>query len=381
MRVTSLHLEQFRSYEALELPFSPAESVHVLIGPNAAGKTNILEALGVLSLTKSCQGVEEEDLVRWGAQHYRVRASVLSDDGTELTLEVASQFAPRRRKVCFRNDVQIPMGEMVGTLPVVFFLPQQLTLFTGPPQQRRQFLDQLLCQVSHAYLQKLTQYMRILKQRNSLLRDIAQGRASVHGLAVWNAQLAEAGAYITLKRLELVEMLQCTLGEELSSFGEAGESAALVYERKGEARDLPAMQEELLAQLEHYSERDLLLQATSVGPHREDWRLDIDGRSLPTFASRGQQRTAVVALLFLQVSYLELRRGEKPIVLLDDVFSELDDMHQEALLRSFDGYQVFVTATHVPPELHGARLWAVGSGTVAKYEQQDQKHSIASRVR
>ncbi|MDD5469524.1 MAG: DNA replication/repair protein RecF [Candidatus Peribacteraceae bacterium] len=376
MRVTRLHLEQFRSYEALELAFSPAEGVHVLIGPNAAGKTNILEALGVLSLTKSCQGVDEEAMVRWGAQHYRVCASVLCDDGTESTLEVASQFAPRRRKACFRNDVQIPIGEMVGTLPAVFFLPQQLTLFTGPPQQRRQFLDQLLCQVSSAYLQKLAQYLRILKQRNSLLKDIARGRAHAANLSLWDAQLAEAGAYITLQRLELIEMLQCTLGRELSSFGEAGESAALAYERRGEERELPAMQAELLRQLEHYRERDVQMQATSVGPHREDWRLDIGGRSLPTFASRGQQRTAVVALLFLQVSYLELRRGEKPVVLLDDVFSELDDVHQEALLRSFDGYQVFVTATHVPPELHGAQLWEVGNSAVA----QRRKSGVASLV-
>ncbi|MDD3896698.1 MAG: DNA replication/repair protein RecF [Candidatus Peribacteraceae bacterium] len=372
MRVTRLHLEQFRSYEALELLLSSTESVHVLIGPNAAGKTNILEALGVLSLTKSCQGVDEEDMVRWGAQHYRVRASVLCDDGTESTLEVASQFAPRRRKACFRNDVQIPMGEMVGMLPAVFFLPQQLTLFTGSPQQRRQFLDQLLCQVSYAYLQKLTQYLRILKQRNSLLKNIARGGVAVSSLALWNEQLAEVGAYVTLKRLELIEMLQCTLGEELSSFGEAGESAVLVYERKGEERELPAMQRELLRRLEHSRERDVQLQATSVGPHREDWRLDIGGRSLPTFASRGQQRAAVVALLFLQVSYLELRRGEKPIVLLDDVFSELDDMHQEALLRSFDGYQVFVTATHVPPELHGAHVWEVGGGVVVQRQQHPE---------
>lgn len=366
MRVKNLHLEQFRSYEALELDFSSEGNVHVLVGANAAGKTNILEALGILSLMKSCQCVAEEDLVHWGAEHYRISASVIADDGTECDLEVASQLTPRRRKACFRNDVQMSVGDMVGTLPVVFFLPQQLTLFTGSPQQRRQFLDQLLCQVSSEYLRILTQYMRVLKQRNSLLRDIAKGRASDQGLGVWNAQLAEFGAYITLKRLELIEMLQCTLGQELSAFGEEGDAATLVYERKGEARELTAMRDELAEQLEHYAQRDLQLQATTVGPHREDWRLDIDGRSLPTFASRGQQRTAVVALLFLQVSYLELRRGEKPVVLLDDVFSELDDMHQEALLRSFEGYQVFVTATHVPPELHGAQLWEVENGVVTK---------------
>ena len=368
MRVTHLHLEQFRSYQAMEWDLASPATIHLLIGPNAVGKTNILEALGILSLMKSCQGVEEEALMRWGSDYYRIRASVLYGDGTDGTLEVASQLAPRRRKACFRNDVQVPVGEMVGTLPVVFFLPQQLALFTGPPQQRRQFLDQLLCQVSTEYLRTLTRYMRILKQRNSLLRTISQGRASEQGLAIWNVQLAESGAYVTLKRLELIEMLQCTLGKELSAFGEDGDAATLVYERKGQGRELPAMQAELLQQLEHYLQRDLQLQSTTVGPHREDWHLEMNGRSLPTFASRGQQRTAVIALLFLQVSYLELRRGEKPIVLLDDVFSELDDMHQEALLRSFEGYQVFVTATHIPPELHGAHVWEVANGLLLKQE-------------
>lgn len=368
MRLSSLSLQQFRSYEHLALTLDSKRDVHVLVGPNGAGKTNILEAVGVLSLTKSCQGIEEADLLQWGTEYYRVRAEVVNDQDEQSTLEVTSQVAPRKQKACFRNDVKVSIGDMVGSLPIVLFLPQDLGLFTDSPQQRRKFLDQLLCQVSPEYLVALSQYQKLLKQRNSLLRSIADGSASRSELAVWDAKLAEEGAIITVQRLELIEVMQCTLAEELHSLGEQWENVQLVYERKGKKQGMQDTKEELEQLLSHYQERDVLLQSTTVGPHREDWRLDIDGRSLPTFASRGQQRTAVLALLFLQVSYLELRKGERPIILLDDVFSELDDAHQSALLSSFQEHQVIITTTHIPSQLHGAEVWEVSHGKVQQAE-------------
>jgi len=349
------------------MEFPDAESdVHLLVGPNAAGKTNILEAVAVLALTKSCLGAEEEDLARWGSEYYRVRGVARADDASGRTLEVAFQTAPRRRKVCLQGDVHVSVGRMVGGLPVVLFLPQDLDLFSGPPQRRRQFFDQLLSQVSPEYLSMLTAYARILRQRNVLLRDIARGHAAADALAVWDQQLAEAGAGVTLRRLELVEVLQCSLADELSALGESWSDARIVYERKGQERTPEAMVTELRELLSLHRERDIALQATTVGPHREDWHLDAVGRDIATFASRGQQRAAVLALVFLQVSYMELKRGERPVILCDDVFSELDDEHQSALLSCFDGHQVFVTATHVPSRLHSAHVWCVGAGTASR---------------
>jgi len=355
MRLRSLALEQFRSYNSLELDFSGSD-VHVLVGPNGAGKTNVLEAISVLSLTKSCIGSEEADMITWGSEFYRVKASVQTDAGDEKQFEIVSQIAPRKQKACFINDVRVSVTEMVGMLPVVIFLPQDLELFTGPPACRRQFLDQLLCQVSPAYLRTLSQYQKILKQRNSLLRKIAEGVSEREDLEVWDAKLAEQGSVVTLRRIELIEVMQCTLSEELKALGEDWDDIQLVYERKGKECEQEAAQRELIELLEHYQDRDVMLQSTTVGPHREDWRIDVDGRSLATFASRGQQRTAVVALHFLHVSYLELQRGEKPVILLDDVFSELDDARQGALLESFDGHQVIITATRVPSEMCGAKV-------------------------
>jgi len=178
---------------------------------------------------------------------------------------------------------------------------------------------------------------------------------------VWNEKAAETGTVVMLRRLELTEMLQCTLVEELSSLGEDWKDAKIMYERKGQARNFSDAKSELMDLLSHFQERDIVLHSTTIGPHRDDWKILVDGRDISTFASRGQQRTAVLALLFLQVSYLELQRGEKPVILLDDVFSELDDHHQKSLLSSLEEHQVIITTTHIPSQLHGARVLEISN--------------------
>ena len=262
---------------------------------------------------------------------------------------------------CFINDVKMPITAMVGALPTVTFLPQDLELFTGSPGHRRTFLDQLLCQVSPEYLQTLMQYQKILKQRNALLRKISEGIARRGDLAIWDEKAAESASIIILRRIELTEMLQCTLGQELQNLGEDWRDATIMYERKGTTRDFEGVKEELLDLLSHFQERDIVLRSTTIGPHRDDWKILVDERDIATFASRGQQRTAVLALLFLEVSYLELQRGERPVILLDDVFSELDEHHQQSLLKSLEGHQVIITTTHVPEEVFGARVWEMES--------------------
>ncbi len=337
------------------------ENVHVLVGPNGVGKTNILEAISLLSLTKSCHKADETDIITWGSEFYRVTANLRSDAEEEKSLELVSQIAPRKQKACFINDVKVTISQMVGSLPTVIFLPQDLELFTGAPAARRGFLDQLLCQVSPEYMQVLMQYQKIIKQRNSLLRKIGEGVARRTDLAIWDEKTAETGTVVMLRRLELCEMLQCTFSEELSALGEDWEDARIIYERKGEARDFGTAKSEMMDLLSHFQERDIILHSTTIGPHRDDWKVVVDGRDISTFASRGQQRTAVLALLFLEVSYLELQRGEKPVILLDDVFSELDDHHQTSLLKSLEEHQVIITTTHVPKEIHGARVWEMES--------------------
>jgi DNA replication and repair protein RecF len=344
-----------------------AESdLHLLYGPNGSGKTNVIEALSVLALTKSALGHEEPEVVMWGANFYRVRATVRTDDGEERTLEVVSQLSPRKQKACFRNDVRLQLTEMVGQLPTVLFLPQDLQLFSGPPAERRRFIDQLLCQVLPEYFEALVTYQKVLKQRNSLLKAIRDGIAGEDTLEPWDAQAAAAGSILRETRLELIETFGLMLADEIRSLGELWSDIQILYERDGSARSRAELQTEILESFRRTRQRDVLLQSTCTGPHRDDWTLIIDGRELSTFGSRGQQRVCALALTALEASYLELRRNEKPIVLLDDVFSELDDAHQRAVLTAFTGHQLFLTSTHLPPlpEDREASAWRVTKGQV-----------------
>jgi len=363
MRLLSLELTQFRSYTSLQLDLSQGD-VHLFVGENGAGKTNVIEAVSILSLTRSCLSAEEADIVQWGAEYYRVRGSARDDAEQDRTLEVVSQQTPRLQKACFLNDVRLSVEKVLGTLPTVVFLPQDLHLFSGAPAERRRFLDRLLCQVSPEYLRSLSQYQKVLKQRNSLLKRIAEGVASVADLSLWDQQLVEHAIPITLARLELIGTLQLTLPEEIRALGESWEDVHIVYDRKGLARDAETLTTEYLEQLQENRKRDCILCSTSIGPHREDWHIAVEGRPLPSFASRGQQRASLLALLLLQVSYLELRCGEKPVILLDDVFSELDESHQYALLDSLSGYQVLITTTHMPEYKGDVRVWEVEKGNV-----------------
>ena len=363
MRLLHLKLEQFRNYASQEVDFG-ASNIHLFRGPNGSGKTNIIEAIGMLSLTKSCRGRDESDLPTWGSPYYRVRGDIESDGGDVGTLEVVSELTPRRKKACFHNDVQISLSEMVGLLPTVTFLPQDLLLFNGAPSERRRFIDQLLCQVSPEYLLTLSAYGKILQQRNAQLRKMADGQPDEGLLQLWDRELASKGSLITLMRLELIETLNLTFREELEGLGEKWDNARILYERKGERRDQATIEGELMELFLANRAKDLALCSTSVGPHREDWEVEVGGRPLATFASRGQERVVVLALLFLEVSFLELRRGEKPVVLLDDAFSELDDGHQRSLLDTLKEYQVILTAVRVPPQARQITVWDVENGKV-----------------
>lgn len=372
MRLSTLELQQFRSYGSLSLDMSGGD-VHVLIGENGAGKTNILEAVSILSLTRSCLGTDEADLPQWGTDFYRVRGTGTNDAGEERQLEVVSQRAPRVQKACFLNDVRSPVEDIIGILPTVVFLPQDLQLFTGPPSARRKFLDRLLCQVSPEYLRSLAQYQKVLKQRNSLLKRIAEGKAPEAELDLWDEHLIAHAAPVTAARLKLIGTLQLTLPEEIRSLGEQWADVRLVYESKGDGETDEELQVQYREALRHSRRRDCILQSTSVGPHREDWTICVDERPLGSFASRGQQRTSLLALLLLQVSYLELRCGEKPLILLDDVFSELDDNHQRNLLTSLTGYQVIITTTRIPDGCDGVQLMMVESGAVRQIDAEESK--------
>lgn len=365
MHLLSLTLEQFRNYTTQVVEFTDAD-IQLFVGHNGSGKTNLLEAVSMLSITRSCRGKDEQDMVQWDRGHYRVSGRIRADDGTESKLEIVSELQPRKRRAYFHNDVRTPLASYVGILPTVAFLPQDLLLFSGTPGERRRFLDQLLSQVSPAYFDDLSSYQKILQQRNALLKRIASGQDDPGALGIWDLELAMKASAITLMRLELIETLNMSLLEEIQRLGESWNSADIRYERKSRSRNQQDLKDEIVELLRSTRERDIILQSTGTGPHREDWQVYRDNRSIPSFASRGQERVAVLALLLLEVSFVELRRNEKPVILLDDAFSELDDEHQEALIDGFKGHQVLMTSTRIPPHAEEAKVFGVESGMVTE---------------
>ncbi len=356
MRLLSLSLSSFRSYESLTLDLSGTSS-EILIGENGSGKTNIVEAISLLSQGRSCLKADFADMLRFGTDFFRVRADVRSDDGDQRSLECVFQMSPRKASAFFVQDVRTPLLSFIGTLPSITFLPQDLDLFTGLPSGRRGFLDALLCQLTPSYAALRLEYERILKQRNALLRRIGAGESPVSDLDLWDEQLAASGTGLREKRALVLGKIAELLPSEFDRLGETFD--ALTVETTAGSGDL-------LADLRAGRSKDILLQTSTNGPHRDDWSIHANGHDVGRFLSRGQQRTGLLALLFVSAALFATIRREKPIILLDDVLSELDDGHQKALLKHLEGHQVFLTTTHPIPQMRGLRTWAVASGTVTE---------------
>ncbi|MBP9774176.1 MAG: DNA replication and repair protein RecF [Candidatus Peribacteraceae bacterium] len=364
MRLASLLLEQFRCYTTQQLEFSDG-GLDLFIGPNGSGKTNILESVSILSTGKSCIQSETEPIIQWGKEYYRVKGQTISDTNEQNMVEVFASIKPRKQKAFFINDVRTPVIRFIGSLPSIVFLPSHLQLFVGGPAGRRDFLDDLLSQLSPDFLRLQSEYQRVLKQRNSLLRLIADNQAKEPDLDPWDSQIAQLGSLIAKQRIGIIENLNASLGPTLIFLGEKWGSVEIRYDTKhvegktGEAA--------LLSLLQHYRQRDIILKSTTVGPHRDDWHLFADNRDIALFASRGQQRASLLSLLFVSLTLFSAHRNEKPIILLDDVFSELDDAHQRHLLSAVEGYHVLLTGTHLPSQIpRGATVWEVENGRIEK---------------
>jgi DNA replication and repair protein RecF len=290
-----------------------------------------------------------------------VTATVLSDAGDEKSLEYVFQISPRRSSAFFIQDVKTPLLEFIGMLPTITFLPQALTLFTGPPADRRGFLDSLTTQLRPAFAAERMEYERILKQRNALLKQVASGEAKESALEIWDEQLSGIGARIIGERKTLLAEINRQLPGNVQTLGEAWETVEIRYEPTAKGDDAAAMRSALM----QCRSRDIILQSTTVGPHRDDWTCLADGRDISTFASRGQQRAALLGLLFVSAQLFGKARGEKPVILLDDVLSELDDAHQSALLTHLQDYQVLITATHPTEHVADLTAWEVGDGKIS----------------
>lgn len=342
MLLKKIELVNFRNYEQLSLSFAPG--FNFIAGDNAQGKSNLLESIVYLSTGKSYRGAHDAHLLRWQGDFFLIRGKIESN-GRDFLLEVS--YSPEKGKVLKINGVEKKKGrEVWGLLKTVWFSPDDLNLVKGSPEGRREFLNQLLSQVSPLYAKSLQEYNKLLGQKNNLLKKredgFAGGKTSL--LEVYNLQLVQTGSLILKSRLDCLEKLipvarrfyrELSGGETLSArYHSTVEftSSSLEEIKRGFSKGLVEKKQE--EEKKGYA---------LVGPHRDELEIFVNGKSLRLFGSQGQQRTCVLALKLAAMEYFRLTGGEFPVLVLDEVMSELDESRREYLLRTIKGKsQVFV---------------------------------------
>ena len=366
LRITSLELTDFRSYERLEL--RPDFRITVLAGPNAGGKTNVVEAIQLLTTGVSFRNPLWGDLVRWGAQLARAR---MTAEGDGRRLEVSLDITDAgRRTFRVNGSVRRKKAEVTGILPSVLFTPDDLRMVKESPEKRRDALDSLGRQLSAAYAAILTEYDRALRQRNALLKSESP---DPEAMRAWTERLVELGSSLSRHRLRLFERLAPYVSGLYGTLS-GGEELAASYHSSvaGEVTEIPEssgeFRELFVRKLEDKAAEELGRRSTAVGPHRDDVVFKVGGRDARTFASQGQQRTVVLAWKLAEVHVVEDVTGGEPVLLLDDVMSELDEARRRAL-AAFVGEraQTIVTTTNTgyfdPAFIEAATVVQVGTGS------------------
>jgi DNA replication and repair protein RecF len=344
--LAALWLTDFRCYEEASLGFPPG--VTVICGANAQGKTSLLEAVGWAATGKSFRGVSDAALVRTGAESAILRAEVVDDARTQL-LEAEIRAAGRNRVLLNRNPVQ-RTRDLLGLMRVTVFAPDDLQLVKGGPAGRRDYLDDLLVVLSPRYEAARADYERVLKQRNALLRGGLRGDDAVGTLDVFDLQLAAAGAELARGRVRLLERLVPAVAAAYAEL--AGDRAPITtaYEAEWTTGDLTGdLDRALLDAFASHRRAEVDRGVTLVGPHRDEWRLLIAGMESRTHASQGEQRTLALALRLAGHRLCTELTGTAPVLLLDDVFSELDDRRSVALVAHLEAGQTLVTTAGVVP--------------------------------
>ncbi len=363
MRLTSLHLSNVRNYARLEL--EPAQGLNVFVGRNAQGKSNLLEAISLLGTGKSFRTSRERDLIREGFELATVGGEARVRAGT-VRLGCAISATPRgTRKAYTLNGRSVRYARFLGSLRVVTFVPSDLQLVIGPPAVRRAFLNAALAQERPAYYHELARYHKALAQKGALLRADAPPDSEL--LAVYDHTLVEAGTQIVLARAHYVEALGARAGAEHRRWS-GSESLELRYRPAVpfKVRSQDAIASAFGERLRETSAQERARRVALVGPHRDDLEMLIDGVSLAPFGSQGQQRTAVLALKVAEYGVMLERSGEAPLLLLDDVLSELDAERARAFMKGVGTFeQAFITATHVPDDLPQAKLHSIQDAVVS----------------
>lgn len=370
MKVNRLQLIDYRNYGQLELEFQ--EALNIFTGCNAQGKTNILEAVYYGACAASFRSSTDSELIRWNAPGGSISLE-FERHGVVNSLDFT--FRRDKRRVICHNGSKISTKELVGAFNVVLFAPDDLLMIKGAPALRRKFIDMEISQASPAYYRELVNYNHLLQQRNSLLKSIRENRASRSMLELWNPQLAASAAKITAKRLEAVKKFNMLANLMQRRISANAENLAITYQIKGGSREvaenLQIWYNEMLNTL---TDEEIYRGITGVGPHRDDLLVSVNGIDLKSFGSQGQQRTAVLSMKLSELEFIRSETGEYPVLLLDDVMSELDAGRRRQLLAFIEqeGIQTLITATDEAyfTGIPMGRYFRVANGMVSAMEER-----------
>ncbi|WP_156289944.1 DNA replication/repair protein RecF [Oceanobacillus salinisoli] len=366
MHIERLQLKNFRNYEKQEISFD--DKINVIIGENAQGKTNLMEAIYVLAFTKSHRTSHEKELIQWEKDYAKIEGRVKKRNQS-LPLEII--ISTKGKKAKLNHLEQRRLSDYIGAINVVMFAPEDLTLVKGPPQIRRRFMDMELGQIQPTYIYHLGQYQRILKQRNHLLKQIQRReKADTTMLEVLTMQLVDHAAVVLEKRFLFLELLKNWAHPIHHGISRGLENLEIKYSATievSEAENKEKITNNYLRKFQEIQEKEMERGTTLIGPHRDDLLFQVNGKDVQTFGSQGQQRTTALSLKLAEIELIHKEVGEYPILLLDDVLSELDDYRQSHLLNTIQGkVQTFVSTTSVDgihhETLEKAELFRVSNG-------------------
>lgn len=364
MRLLSISGSGFRNLNDFALEFDQGRNI--FIGPNGAGKTNLLEAIFYLCIGRSMRiNAEDEQLVRFSGGLLRLEGRAVNAQG-QLAVEVGYDKEEKRLRI--NGEVQQKLSELIGRLPIVSLSPEDDELCKAGPSVRRRFMDLAIAQFSRSYLADLQEYRRVLAQRNKLLADWRDGRTRGELFDVWNRQLHECGTRVIRKRLAVIGDLAELAGARYDRIAGGRERLGLRYHHSFRADPGEELEPAFLRALSSNADFERARGLTMYGPHRDDLEITIDGYRIRNFGSQGQQRSAAIALKLAEAELLARELGEQPVILLDEIFAELDGQRSANLVKQLDpGHQVFIASAHDNGLADSAafRKYRVESGNVA----------------
>ena len=379
MYLKDIALQNFRNYESLELSFSP--SINVLIGENAQGKTNLIESIYFLAMSRSHRTSKDRELIRWESDFAKVKGE-LNKKSHSVPMEII--LSKRGKNAKLNHLEQKKLSNYIGQLNVILFAPEDLSLVKGSPSIRRKFVDMELGQMNKIYLYHLAQYQQILKQRNQFLKQAKHSpKFDQIYLDVLTEQLAAEGAEVLFHRFKFVNQLNTWAQQVQIDISNGKEQLEITYKTLPDITEKLSI-EEIFNQLKELyksaQQQEIDQGTTTLGPHRDDLIFYVNDKNVQTYGSQGQQRTTALSLKLAEIELMNEITGEYPILLLDDVLSELDDNRQTHLLNSIQNkVQTFITTTSLDGVqmelLNHPLIFYVDEGTIIDKENEEKINS------